>query len=70
MDIEQRDRDPQASARPAVRLADIRTAWLFQPLQRAEGIRQADLGEGWVDVAPAAFKHAENVPRRCHLPGG
>ena len=68
MNVQHRNGDADAGCRPAVRLADVRAARLLQSLQLAEGVRQADLRELGDDVAPAPFKHAEDVGGGQNLP--
>ncbi len=67
-DVEDRDRDAQARAGAAVRLADVGPARLLDALELAVRVRQADLGEGAIDVAAAALEHAEDVGGRIILP--
>ena len=64
VDVEHRDRDAEAGARAAVRLAEVGPARLLEPLDRAGRVGQADLGELGADVAAAALEHAEDVAGR------
>ena len=70
VDVERRDRDAQAGGGTAVRLLEVGPPRLFQTLDRARGIGQADFGELRVDRASAALEHAEHIARRDHVPGG
>ena len=66
--IEDGNGDAQARARPAIGLADVGLARLFQRLRIAFRIRIADLGELRADGDAAPFEHAEDVGRWRRLP--
>ena len=69
VDVQHRNRDAQAGAGAAVRLLEVGTARLFQTLDDADAVGQADFREGRVDVSAAALEHAEDVARRNNVPG-
>ncbi|CAI8365779.1 MAG: Uncharacterised protein [Hyphomonas sp. TMED17] len=68
VNVENRDCHPQAGAWPPVGLTDIGPARLFDSLQLAERIRQADFRELSDDIAAAAFEYAEDVGWRNDVP--
>ena len=61
MNVKRRNGDTQTRSRPAIGLLQIGAPRLFQTLNLAGWIRQADFGELRVNRAPAAFKYAEDV---------
>jgi len=69
VDIEHRNGDTQAGAGTAIGLLEIGATGLFQPLDDAADVGQANLGELGIDIAAAALEHTENIARRHRVPG-
>src|SRR3546814_8299856 len=64
VEVEDCDPDAQPGAGPAVRLLEVGAPRLFEPLDAASRVGQADFGKLRVDGATAAFEDAEDVAWR------
>ena len=69
VDVENRNGDAQAGAGAAIGLFEVGTAGLFQSLDDAADIWQADFRELGIDIAATALEDAENIAWRNRVPG-